>query len=274
MIPSHPHSSSSEFAVSEADLERLVATGLIAGAECHLEIGSTNDRACELVARPNLACPFLVFAGSQTAGRGRGAHRWWSGPGALTFSLVVEPERGVLDVDRWPLVALAAGVAACITIERFLPGASIGLKWPNDVFLAGKKVSGILVESPSPRTGRLVVGLGMNINNCFANAPEEVQQSATSLKAMAGRPFGLPDVLSALIAEIGSSMDILARSQAALIERWRSYCFLTGKRVRFIEAGSREVRGLCQGIDADGRLILATEKGIERHVTGAIVRWD
>src|SRR5579862_3978982 len=166
---------------ASADLERIVATGLIGGYEFHSEIGSTSDRAAELVKQPRLACPFLVLAERQTAGRGRGSNWWWSAPGGLTFSLALDARQCGLPVERLPLVALAAGLAVCDAIEPLLPGVAVRLKWPNDVYVAGRKACGILVEAPGVSPARLIVGIGINVNNTFAAAPRELQQVGTAL---------------------------------------------------------------------------------------------
>jgi BirA family biotin operon repressor/biotin-[acetyl-CoA-carboxylase] ligase len=255
------------------DLERIRLSGLVREVEFHTEIGSTNDRAAELARQPSLGCPFLVLAARQTAGRGRGSNRWWSAPGALTFSLVLEARQTGLPVERWPQIALAAGAAVCEAIEQSIPDAAVGLKWPNDVYLAGKKASGILVEVPAIGTGRLLVGIGVNVNNSFANAPAELLPLATSMTDVAHRPFDSTDVLLAILARFDFWLSGLVGNERELFERWRTRCLLAGKRVR-LRAGSRQVTGICQGIDDTGRLMLSTPEGIERHLSGTVVSFD
>jgi BirA family biotin operon repressor/biotin-[acetyl-CoA-carboxylase] ligase len=251
------------------DLERIRSSGLVREVEFHTEIGSTNDRAAELARQPSLDCPFLVLAARQTAGRGRGSNRWWSAPGGLTFSLVLEARQSGLPVERWPQIALAAGAAVCEAIEQAIPNAAVGLKWPNDVYLSGKKASGILVEAPSTGTGRLLVGIGVNVNNSFVNAPAELQPLATSMTDVARRPFDSTAVLLAILARFDVCLSNLVGNQRELFERWRTRCLLSGKRVR-LSSGSRRVTGVCRGIDETGRLVLVTPEGTERHLSGTI----
>src|ERR1700684_1159600 len=142
------------------DLDRIQASGLVREVEFHEEIGSTNDRAAELLCGGPLGCPFLVLAAQQTGGRGRGSNRRGSAPGALTFSLVLDAENVGLPTERWPQIALAAGAAVGAAIEQTIPQAAVRLKWPNDVYLAGKKTCGILVEMPANGRGQLIVGIG------------------------------------------------------------------------------------------------------------------
>src|SRR5438034_451345 len=109
------------------------------------------------------------------AGRGRGTNRWWSADGALTFSLVLEAPQERLPMSRWPQVALVAGVAVCEALERMAPRAEMRVKWPNDVYLAGRKICGILSESVPARRDRIVVGIGVNVNNRVQGSGFRVQ---------------------------------------------------------------------------------------------------
>jgi BirA family biotin operon repressor/biotin-[acetyl-CoA-carboxylase] ligase len=208
-------------------------------------------------------------------------NRWWSDAGALTFSLVFDPHadqqsRGapVLDSERWPRIALAAGVALCDVLQELLPNVPCSLKWPNDVLLAGKKVSGILVEvppahPPSPR--RLVLGMGINVNNSLASAPVELQASGTSLCDAAGAAFDVTNVLIAWLNRFADRLHALAIADPGLPHRWQSLCALSGKMVE-LQSGNRAIRGTCRGIDTDGALLIDTPAGRERLHAGVLVR--
>jgi BirA family transcriptional regulator, biotin operon repressor / biotin---[acetyl-CoA-carboxylase] ligase len=254
---------------TSADVERIRSLGHVAEVEVHSEIGSTNDRAIERALEQTLRCPCLILADRQTAGRGRGGNLWWSAPGALTFSLVLEPRRVGLATEAFPQVALAAGLAACEAIEQILPQASPRLKWPNDVFLCGKKVSGILLESPRADSGRLIVGVGLNVNNSLAAAPVELRETAVSMIDVTGRPLDRTAVLIAVLERLDAWLRALAVQPREVFERWRRNCLLTGKRV-CLKSGIREIEGLCRGIDESGRLLISTPRGIEAHRSGTV----
>jgi BirA family biotin operon repressor/biotin-[acetyl-CoA-carboxylase] ligase len=258
---------------SSADVERIRSGNFVREIEVHSEIGSTNDRAAERALEPSLPCPCLILAARQTAGRGRGANAWWSAPGALTFSLVLEPRRIGLVTERLPQVALASGLAVCEVVGELLPKSPIGLKWPNDVFLSGRKVSGILIEAPSGVSGRLVAGIGLNVNNAFAGASDELRRTAVSMIDIAGQPLDRTAVLLAVLERLDTWLRLLAVDECAVFDRWRRYCILTGKRVR-LRAGDRDVEGRCGGIDDDGRLLLSTPQGAEPHRSGTIVSFE
>jgi BirA family transcriptional regulator, biotin operon repressor / biotin---[acetyl-CoA-carboxylase] ligase len=262
---------SAEF--TSADVERIRSAGSVDEIEVHSEIGSTNDRAAERATDAALSCPCLILAARQTSGRGRGSNSWWSGPGALTFSLVLEPRRVGLPIESYPQVALAAGLAVCEVIEQTLPRAVVGLKWPNDVFLSGKKVSGILLESPHSGSARLIAGIGVNVNNSLAAAPAELRRTAVSMVDVAGGLLDRTGVLVLLLERLEVWIRTLALNGPEIFERWRPYCVLTGKRVR-LRAGTRDVEGLCRGIDDGGRLLIATSQGTEAHRSGTVLSFD
>src|SRR5262249_19102984 len=143
-----------------------------------------------------------------------------------------------------------AGVALCDVLHELLPQAQASLKWPNDVLLHGKKVSGILVEVPPavpPIPRRLILGMGINVNNSLSTAPGELQASGTSLCDIAGETFNLTDVLIEWLRRFASRLHALATSDSALPERWQSLCALSGKTVELF-CGNRTVHGLCRGI--------------------------
>jgi BirA family transcriptional regulator, biotin operon repressor / biotin---[acetyl-CoA-carboxylase] ligase len=255
------------------DLDLIRSSELVRDVEFHAEIGSTNDRAIELVREAPLDCPFLVLAASQSAGRGRGANRWWSGPGGLLFTLILDARATGLPAERWPQIALAAGGAVCESLERAIPGVEARVKWPNDVYLAGKKAAGILVEVPSDAAGRLLVGIGVNVNNSFAAAPAELSQIATSMSDVTHRTFDLTRVLIAVLSNFADRRAQLRDDAPAFFENWRTRCLLTGKTV-CIHAGSRQITGVCRGIDDTGRLAIATPAGEERLLSGTVVSFE
>lgn len=263
------------------DLDRIREATFVEQVEWYDVLTSTNDHGMKRAAEQPLVTPLLILAGEQTAGRGRGQNRWWSRAGALTFSLVFDPRgdlaaRGAaaLILETWPRVALAAGVALCDVLVESLPGVACALKWPNDVLVTGKKVSGILVEvppalPPSPR--RLVLGMGINVNNSLASAPPEIQSTGAALCDAAGVEFDATALLVAWLNRFAGHLGALATGDPALPARWRDLCALSGKTVE-LQSGNRHVRGMCRGIDTDGALLVDTTTGPERLYAGVLVR--
>ncbi len=251
------------------DLQRIDSETFIQKVEFHSKLPSTNDRAMKLARESDVPLPLLVLCEQQTAGRGREGNFWWSDDGALTFSLVVEADSFAFQEDHPTCVSLSAGIAVCKTLAELFPFETIGLKWPNDVYLEGKKVCGILVESPSPQSGRLVIGIGINVNNSLRTAPAELQSSATSLFEVTGEPFDLTNLLMKTIQHLEHQLESLQHDDSQLVKSWQQFCLLQGRSVT-LKIGSEQVTGTCSGIDAGGHLILQTEAG-PRHFSNGVV---
>lgn len=253
-------------------LSHLQAATFLRGVEHHTEIASTNDRALELCADVELLVPFLVLADHQTAGRGRGANRWWSSDGAILFSVIVDVAEYGLPESRWPQISLTAGAAVCQTLQEMLGSeGTVGLKWPNDVWLNGRKAAGILVEIPAARRGRLVIGVGLNVNNSFEAAPPELRPLATSMRDETGIESDRLDVLVRLMKQLDDDLRGLASGGDSLAQRWRSLCVLRDRTVS-LDVGPQRVTGLCLGIADDGALRLQTSSGEQRHFGGVVSR--
>jgi BirA family transcriptional regulator, biotin operon repressor / biotin---[acetyl-CoA-carboxylase] ligase len=267
------------------DIHRIPESHLVARVDYHESIGSTSDRALELGASGEGPLPLLVLAERQTAGRGRGENRWWSDDGALTFSLLLEAERARLPIGDWPKIALVAGLAICGALEQLIPAAELRVKWPNDVYLNGRKVCGILSESVPGTRERLVVGIGINVNNGGSGPRSKVQGprseqderhfSATSLIEHDGVCRDLTDVLLRVLDEFDRQWREMVESGfIAAAMAFRERCFLTGKMVRIEQPGGQIVSGMCRGIDESGRLRVATERGEVAIVSGTVSQWQ
>lgn len=258
--------------MNSALLAPLIDRQLIADGEWLDEIGSTNDHAQRVAAAANTKFPYLIGAERQTLGRGRGANRWWSGAGALTFSLVLDAEAEGLSPAVWPFHSLLTGLAIAETLAEFVPHHVAEVKWPNDVYLAGKKICGVLMEAPSgPAQGKLIVGIGINVNNSLAQAPAEVAARAVALCDLVGCEFDRFELLASILSGLQSwRRRLVAEGFGPLRAAYSARCFLTGKQVR-VESGGEIFSGICQGINSSGALVLQTERGaVARHAGGVL----
>lgn len=254
------------------DLARVSAAGLVAHVDYHESLGSTSDRALELAAAGELPLPLLVLTERQTGGRGRGTNRWWSAEGALTFSLVLEAPPDSLPPTRWPLVALVAGLAVAEALQPLCPAGHFALKWPNDVYLSGGKICGILSESVPGTKDRLVVGIGINVNNSVR--VHELAGTARALIDLDGRPRDLTDVLLAILDRLDLRLrDLMEGEFEPLASEYRRRCLLTDKTLT-IQSGEEQIVGRCRGIANDGALLVHTPGGVRRIVSGSIESWD
>jgi BirA family biotin operon repressor/biotin-[acetyl-CoA-carboxylase] ligase len=266
------------------DLSRIAAAGLVARIDYHDSVGSTSDRALALGAIGEAELPLLVLADRQTAGRGRGTNRWRTTEGALTFSLVLGAPRDQLPPSRWPQVALIGGLAVCEALESLAPAADLCVKWPNDVYLGRRKIAGILSESIPGWRDRLVVGIGVNVNNPVQGPVARSQEPgvthelgfmAISMIEHDGVRRDLTDVLLAVLDEFDRRWRELIQGRFDEVSRaYRQRCLLTGKTVTIEQPGGRMVVGRCRGIDETGALVVQNEAGVELVFSGTVARWD
>ncbi len=251
------------------DIDRILSQTWIAQAEHHPAIGSTNDRAAERAGQGIAQLPLLVVADRQTSGRGRGTNRWWSGSGALTFSLLVDAETVGANLSRSPLVALATAVAVVETVGPLLDAHEVGIHWPNDVLADGRKLCGILVEVLPDR--RHVIGIGLNVNNTLADAPAELQATAGTLRDLSQREHDQTGILIELLKRLDGEFRQLRSDPKVVAARADARCLQRG-RLLTLQWADRTVTGRCRGIAADGALLLETPTGVEPFHSGTLLK--
>ena len=224
-------------------------------------VDSTNDEVRKL-AEAGTAEGLVVIAHQQTQGRGRRGAAWFSPPGeSLAFSILVRPTE---PKSLWPRLALAAGLAVAEALEEYIP--LVGIKWPNDIWVGNKKISGILVEA-----GRdfAVVGIGLNVNT--REFPEAVKDTATSLTLETGRTLPRAEVLAAIIHRFAVRHPQIGAEFQSVIDAIRLRCVLTGNDVTLqTPVGIRS--GTVLSISPNGELVLRTAKGIETLMQADEVR--
>lgn len=253
------------------DLDRLRAAPQIHELRYFDSIESTNSAALAAARERAAECPALFITPHQTAGRGRGANRWHSDQGALTFSLLLAPP-AELARAHWSKLAITTAVAICRLLDRRAPAARSGIRWPNDVYSDGRKIAGILVEAPAVSEGppQVVIGVGLNVNNSLAAAPADVQARAIALTDLVGKSVDLTAILLELLFDIETDLARLAAQHRSLADDWKTRCLLRGSTVT-LEHGPRQVRGYCHGIDDDASLLLDSGRGAERFYAGVLL---
>lgn len=255
-----------------AQVQRLLAETFVQHVCWMEETGSTNSVAMEQAAH-EIPLPALFGADLQNRGRGRNQHTWWADQGALTFSLLLHPETTGIQPHHWPLLSMATGLAVSRALEKILPTGSVQVKWPNDVYVHGKKICGILLETIPEKPSLLIVGIGINVNNSLERAPVEFQSTATALCDLSGETLDRTSVLIQVLQVFEQELQSLSRSAGPLIRGCRERCFLTGRLLTVQDVVSRQT-GMCLGIDDDGALRIMTEGGPQRLFTGEIISID
>ena len=234
------------------------STQFAARLEFVAETGSTN---ADLIANSANTDDFTVrVAGFQSAGRGRAGRDWVAPAGSSLFVSVLLKPVGVATTNfSW--LPLMAGLAMTRTVASLVPDAQVGLKWPNDVLVGEKKISGVLSELIGDLSG-VVVGAGLNVRQDKAELPIE---NATSLHLQGANSLELDDVLAMYLENLrglyepwvmaaGNAVSSGLRNQ--VITACSTLDRAGGNRVRVILPGDSELLGSAVGIDDTGRLIV------------------
>ena len=182
---------------------------------------------------------------------------------------MLETSAEQLPTSRWPQASLTVGLAICEALEELLAGPEFLIKWPNDVYVGERKISGVLVETPSQQTNKLVLGIGINVNNSLGTAPAEISNSAIALCDMTDRQFTLTDVLVAVLNNLVERLGWIGTQDNELRKRWQNRCLLTNRRVE-VDSDAGLVAGICQGTDEEGALLVRTDRGVRRCLAGSI----
>lgn len=220
-------------------------------------IDSTNTEALRRL--DGIPSGTVLAARSQTAGRGQRGNTWFTEPGKnLTFSVVLK-DLGLKASDSIRLNALTS-VAVASLLEHY--GVQPVIKWPNDIYVSGRKICGMLIENTldGAMLGASVVGIGININQ------REFPQlaNATSLALCTGKDEALEEVL-AVFLEIFEGM-LPRLDSPELWERYASRLYRLGKTARYYDIlREEEFEGVIQGVEPDGRLCILDAGGERRH---------
>lgn len=234
--------------------------------EFRASVTSTNEVAKRL-AREGAPEGLLVVAEEQIGGKGRLGRTWLSPPGVgVWMSLVLRPPLPPYEAPRLTLVAAVAVARAM----RDLTGVAAGIKWPNDIVVADRKVCGILTELEAEwdRVAFAVLGIGINANTPPQQFPADLQATATSLLAASGQPVRRAALIQAILAGLEEGYDLmLAGRFDAVLVRWRELSATLGRRVRVLPVapGQPAVAGVAEAVDPEGALLI-------RLGTGELVR--
>jgi len=233
------------------------------------ETASTND-VIEKLARDGVREGVVVFAESQTRGRGRLGRKWVSPPRrGLWFSVLLRPDLRPQEVTR---LTVASSTALRRAIQS-QTGLKPQIKWPNDILIRGRKVAGILTELSAEVdcVKYVILGIGVDVNLNPGDLLPELRKQATSLKAELGHAVPRPALAVAILRELDHDYARVGSGQfAALAEEWEEHGITIGHHV-VIRAAERQIRGRAESLDDDGALLLRTDHGrLERIVGGDV----
>lgn len=219
------------------------------------EVTSTNDKVLQMLENGD-AAPFWIIAKRQTSGRGRRGKLWQSLSGNLMASGAYSFEKHISSV-----LSFVVAIALKRTFEKYISPQRISLKWPNDIYISGKKISGILIEQ-SEILGRnnLIIGLGVNI----ALSPKHIDQETISLSEAIENDKKLPatkEFLIEFIAILQLCLDEYFLTGFENIRKeWLANAFGLQSRIKAM-IGNNEVNGIFDTISDTGELILIDDFG-------------
>ena len=230
---------------------------------------STND-VIEKLARDGVKEGVVVFAESQTKGRGRLGRKWISpAHKGLWFSILLRPDLRPQETTQLT-VASATALRRAIQSET---GLKPEIKWPNDILIGGKKVAGILTELSAEldKVRYVILGIGIDVNLDAGEFPAELKKTATSLKIETGETISRAELATAILRELDLDYSRICSGKfAAVADEWEKNCATIGRNVT-VQIGERKIRGRAESLDDDGALLLRTEHGHLERITGGDV---
>lgn len=216
-------------------------------------LASTMEMARQL-ARQGAAEGTVIIADEQTAGRGRLKRAWLTPKGNIALSVILHPA-----AQNLPSLIMLASLAVVRSITE-VTGLKPQIKWPNDVLLNSKKVSGILIENDflGDKAAHSVIGIGIDVNFNPADYPD-IAAIATSLSAELGREVSRLKLIRYLLVEMENLYLDLSAGRS-LYEEWRDNLVTLGKAVR-ATADDAVYEGIAESVERDGSLMLRQRDG-------------
>ena len=223
------------------------------------KVTSTMDVAKDLARK---GCPdfTVVVAGRQEKGRGRLKRIWFSSEGGLYFTIVLRPKIS-------PVVSFKINFSASLVLAQILRnmfGIKAMVKWPNDILVDGKKISGMLseMEAEADMITFLNIGLGINVNN----DPTSKEPMAASLKKVLGREISKKEILARYLEEFEKRLNNVTLDN--VISEWKQYTLTLNRHVKIV-ANHEVSEGFAIDVDENGALVLELEDGsIKRVIYG------
>ena len=230
----------------------------------HPQTNSTNEDAWQYTQNSS-GHGSLFLTDNQTGGKGRRDNKWVSTPEkSLTFSFILHSELELEKMGLLPLltgISIVKGITAATAIQT-------GLKWPNDIMLNEKKMGGILIESKQTRNGlRVVVGVGLNINENAQDIPHALSDNAISLAMFSGQTHSREQILSAILNEFEAFYESQLDS---IIPLWTDHCIHQDREV-FFHSEQGKQQGIFLGISSEGHAEIQINGETQIFPSGVII---
>lgn len=241
--------------LSPASLRRRLRTKFLGHNILYYPVTSSTMDVAKQAVQDGVSEGTIVIADQQTAGRGRLGRKWLAPPdSSVLLSIILHPKLGEL-----PRLNMAACLAVAQSVEK-VTGLKPTIKWPNDVLIDGKKVSGVLIESDvqGDTVNYAIVGMALNVNLDPSSIPE-ISETATSFKEVLGREVSRLTVLESLLSEFEELYGAIRRGEP-IDREWRCRLETLGKEVT-VRCGQVVREGCAESVDEDGNLLLRLHDG-------------
>lgn len=250
--------------IAEEEIASRLKTERMGKKICYFSIIDSTNQYAKRIGEDGAPEGTLVIADEQTAGKGRSGRHWVTPPKtAIAFTLLLRP---TLPPSRISMVTLVMGLAVCNAIQD-LYHLPVGIKWPNDVVIEGRKICGILTEMSAEMDGVHYIVIGVGINTNLTTFPDEIRDVATSLQLQLGHPVDRAEVLCRVIELFEQYYEKFEKDGdlRELQEIYNEELLNLNERVRVLDPKG-EYTGTALGIDPEGQLL------VRRDDTGEVVK--
>ena len=234
------------------------------------EVKSTNTVA-KFLAMNDVENGSVVISEKQTDAKGRSGKSWESPLGGVWLSIILKPN---IDFAKLPLLTLATGVAVAKAIEK-TGIKNVEIKWPNDIILHGKKVSGILTEAMTNfnTIDNVIIGVGIDANVNLSDFPEKLQNETTTLANELGRKEDENILIKYFLEEFEKITELFNHEgYEEILREWRKRSYSVGKIVEVREPFNKNYDAYVVGINKEGALIVEKIDGtLEKVISGECI---
>jgi len=241
-----------------ARLKRELRTGWAGGIIFLLESAGSTNTVCLAMGEGGVPEGTVVIALNQFEGKGRAGREWFSTPeGSLVFSILLRPE------GRLEGLTILAAYSIRTALKEICPRTAV--KWPNDIYISGKKAGGILARGTKESA---VIGAGINVNQKVGDLPEKLRGEATSLRMETGAEFDRGRVLTGILEGFERNYSLWRRDGLAPFMKGITQSLIYLGEDVVLSGGGREMIGKFKGITERGYLILEAPGGVKVCYSG------
>ena len=234
--------------------------------EYYTQLKSTNEESWEL-SNDGAKSGTVVITDNQFEGKGRNGRNWLATPNkSLSFSILIEK---IIPVKLCGWIPIITALAIERALSHFQ--IQISLKWPNDILLNGKKMGGVLIESKIKGTlvNKLIIGIGLNINESKDELDPSIASLATSLHIYSRKNFQRERILAEILNEMEPIIEGFPENMDMILESWTANCNHIDKKIQF-HNGSYVISGIFKGLGKNGSAILKTNQSEEEFHSGEV----